>query len=180
MTKRKATTVVALPNKADAQEAHKNFAEAFYSEKALQAEMEERIAEVREEYSNSLQALKLTQKSALSQIQLWAESNKEEFEDKRSQEWSHATIGFRHHPPKVAIVKGRKDDDGKAWNLTKALEVLEVNEEYVIHEVKMDKKSMLSDFKDNPDVVSESLKKCGLEIRQEEQFFIDVKEEKLD
>ncbi|GAA4825431.1 host-nuclease inhibitor Gam family protein [Algivirga pacifica] len=182
MVKRRATnTVSALPSKEEAVAQHQKYAEAYYELKAQEAEMEQRLAAIREEYSPRFTQLKAAMDASGKVVQVWAEANKHNFDLVRTESWAHAAVGFRTHPPKVSVIRGRKDDDGKAWTMKKALESIVSHDDaaYFSREVKLNKSAILEGYRDNPAKIQEDIAVYGLEIKQDEAFFIEVKEEDI-
>ena len=134
--------------------------------------LEEQLTTLRKEAEVKITELKNSQKSLLKTIQKWAERNKKTlFQDKKSREFLFGKIGFRTGKHKLKLLKGFKWAD--------VLEkVKEIAPGYLRIKEETDKARLLSD-RDNKNM-NELLTQVGIEIIQDESFFIEIKTEETE
>lgn len=134
------------------------------------AQMDQRITAIREEYADELAALGSTRKEKFMGIQLFAEKNPGIFGKRKSFAMAHGTIGFRTGTPKLKTLKGF------TWAaVTILLKQLLPNYVRTVDEPAKDK--LLAD-RENPGVAKFfSLDGVGIEVVQDEAFYIDLKKE---
>ncbi len=167
MPRSKAVTIV-LNTLAEVQEAVRRLAAALRRRTEVAAEKDEKIAAVRETYSGALAGLDKQVKDGRPPIERWALRNLDLFAGKRSLELTHGTIGFRLHPPAVAV----EDTAAAIAELEKWPKAF--RERFLRTTVEL----KLADIRDailagGPD--AEMLKTLGLAVVQDEQFFIEPK-----
>ncbi len=167
MPRCKAVTAV-LDTLDQVQEAVRRIAAAIIGRSFAVAEKEKNLAIVRDSFAPVIAHLDKAIKAERQPIERWALRNLDLFAGKRSMELTHATIGFRLHPPAVAV------DDAAA-----AIAELEkwpksFRERFLRTTVEL----KLTDIRDaieagGPD--AELLKGIGLSVGQDEQFYIEPK-----
>lgn len=168
MAKREKKPVLTPITAAEAEEVMSVYAETDAQIEQIQAKMDEQITAIRDKYAQDIQSKQLIRDEAMQRLQMYAETNKEKFEKKRSVEMAHGSIGFRTGTPKVNKRKGLTWEAvaqlAKEFLPTFIRTKEELNKEMVI-EHKSDKQ------------FEAGYEKCGLEVVQEETFFISLKKE---
>lgn len=149
-----------------------NFADYAAADAKMQhitARMDVDITRIREKYQDQLAALQDAKEKAFEVMNVFAVEHRDEyFSKKKSLETVHGTVGFRTGTPKLKTLRGF------TWASVTNL-VKEFLPDYVV--VKEDtSKSKLIDDRDVP-AVAEMLPKIGVEIVQEENFFVEPKKE---
>lgn len=138
----------------------------------INATMDEQFTRIREKYSEEIQKLTETKDNAFEVVQAFAVENKADlFAKKKSMESAHGTFGFRTGTPKLKTLKGFTW--GAALNLLK-----EFLPGYVRVSEEPAKDKLLAD-REIPEV-SGNMKKCGIEVVQDEVFFIELKKEEIE
>jgi len=153
------------------------YAKCEYRKTALKAEMEVRIAAIRAEYEEPKALLDVAAEQIHDDIYNYAQLNPAEFGDKKSIDLLHGTIGFRIGNPKVAWPKGTTDSAAVEFLEKQGLDLfIRVKEE-------PDKERILAEFAnentmfDQPNLAK--LRGAGISVKQDERFFITVKEEEV-
>lgn len=134
----------------------------------VEARLEQEITNVRAKYAEQLLELAEEEKEHSAALQLYAETNPELFDPKKSYDLVHGSIGFRTSNPAVKQLTGftvaasleLAKEFAPEWIRTKE----EINKELIIQE------------RDKGDAAA-VLKRIGLKVVQEEKFFIELKEE---
>lgn len=138
----------------------------------INATMDEQFTRIREKYSDEIIKLSETKDNAFEIVQAFAQENKAElFAKKKSMESAHGVFGFRTGTPKLKTLKGFTW--GAALNLLKEFLPGYVR---VIEEPAKDK--LLAD-REMPEV-QKNMGKCGIEVVQDEVFFIELKKEETE
>lgn len=133
----------------------------------MTAKMDQAIAEIRAEYADDLTKESETMTSTMQRVQMWAEANDDNFLEKKSMDFTHATIGFRTGMPKLKLKV-------KSWD--KAIEkIKQFLPDYVRTKEEVAKDKLLADRSN--DAVAKHFSQCGFEVVQEETFFIEPKQE---
>ena len=134
----------------------------------INAKIDQEVTKIRDKYSDKLHDLNDKKDDLFSQLQMFAETHKELFEKKRSIDMAHGAIGFRTGTPKLKTLKGFTW--ASVTNLLKSF-----LPDYVRTSEEAAKDKILAD-RDNPEIVSK-MKVVGIEVVQDESFFIDLKKE---
>lgn len=136
----------------------------------IEAEMNLKVTAIRDKYLAKIDGLQTKQSEVMKVIHFWAEKNKERFEKKRSLEMQHGKIGFRVNTPKFKPRKG--------FTLAAITQLLkEYAPQFIRTKEEPDKESIIAK-REEPEVV-ELLPKIGVDIIQDETFFIDLKKEEV-
>lgn len=146
------------------------YAEADARMAKITATMDEQITKIRDKYADELQVLAETKEAAFAAIQIYAESNMEKFEGKKSIDLTHGRIGFRTGTPKLKLRK--KFTWGAVTEMLKELLPAYVR---TVEEPAKDK--LLAD-RDKEEVFT-AMPKCGIEVVQDESFYIELKKEEF-
>ena len=134
----------------------------------INAKIDQEVTKIRDKYSDNLHDLNDKKDDLFSQLQMFAETHKELFEKKRSIDMAHGAIGFRTGTPKLKTLKGF------TWASVTIL-LKSFLPDYVRTSEEAAKDKILAD-RDNPEIVSK-MKVVGIEVVQDESFFIDLKKE---
>lgn len=158
-----------------AQEAATKHAKAKTRLKAIEAEIEKKTNEVRAKYLDEIGQLQETATESFATMQAWAEANRDdEFAAKKSQDWGTIALGFRKGNPKTATRKGF------TWaSVLESLKLRELASRFIRTKEEVDKDAILLAAANEEEDVIKELYTCGVEVKQEETFFVDVKEESL-
>ena len=152
------------------QEAEKQlmeFANAASQIKMIQADIELRISKIREGWQEALLRYEGIQKEAATKLQIFAETNREEYFAKRkSLEMTHGVIGFRMG--NYTLTKPNK----KTWDVITGILQKEAPE-YVRTKQEPNKEALIADSNKLKDL----FEKTGLSISQTESFYVEPKEE---
>jgi len=144
------------------------YAEANSQFKKKTAKMELKIIEVRNEFTAELDKWQAVMDAKFELLQHYAETNPEQFKDRKSLELTHGIIGFRTGTPKLKLAKGFKWENVLA-NLKNLLpEFVRIKEE-------VDKDSLLSNATEP--TVNAKFHKVGVYVDQDETFYVKPKEE---
>ena len=163
-----ATTHIKITRDQCAEEVRK-YAETQNQINALDAEMNKDILAVKERFEARIEELKQKAKVHAKLIEGWAMDNPDEFPaDKKSVDFPCGTIGHRTGTPTVATIGG--------WTLGRALKVVLARGEkrFVATKESLSKEAILTAFR-KKEISAEWLREVGLEVRQNEKFFIDPK-----
>lgn len=139
-----------------------------------EAELEKIIADLRETTAEKIKVFQETVRVNLSKMQAFAERHKAElFDKKRSMELAHGVLGFRKGTPKLKAAKGY------TWkSVFELLKVKYPDSEFIKVEKKLSRSALLDKRED--DEVKALMNEIGVEVVQEDSFFVDLKEEVLD
>ncbi len=166
MALRKSNKVASGITLENAQEIMHNLAVTNAKERELIARQDQEISKVREKYAQKLAGLKALDGDYRAQLQSFAEANRDEFfVVKKSLDWNTGTIGFRTGTP---ALKARK---GYQW-----AGVLELVKEKLPNYVRV-KEEVMKDklLADRDQLTTEQLSSVGVEVVQDESFFIEIK-----
>jgi phage host-nuclease inhibitor protein Gam len=133
----------------------------------LRATMDERIVQIRDEFLPRIEAAQAEIKAEVKAAKVWAAANKQEFGETKSMDLGLAVVGFRTGMPKVSFLKG--------WTVEKCIEAILARfprRGYVRTVEELDKQALIAD--------RDKLTACdrdniGVEIEQDEAFFVEVK-----
>lgn len=152
-----------------AEQAFAEFAKADAQYQQLTARMDLEVTRIREKYADQLADLSDAKERSFDLIQAYATEHRDElFAKRKSIESTHGVFGFRTGNPKLKNLKGF------TWaavtNLAK-----ELLPQYIRTTEELDKQSLLAD-RDKEDV-AEMMPRIGVQVVQEETFFVEPKKE---
>lgn len=184
MATRQKKTVITGVTRETAEEAFAQYAKADASINKIQAEIELQCAKVREKWQQKLGELQCERECAFDTLQAFATENQVElFAKKKSLEMTHGVIGFRTGTPKLKTLKG--------FTWASALELVKtfLPSSYVRKVEEIAKDKLLAD-RDLDDVqlteggqpsrettMKEAMAKCGIQVVQDETFYVEPKRE---
>jgi phage host-nuclease inhibitor protein Gam len=170
MARRKKVQVIA-PDKSELPAIMKSYKDAESELKKIQAEKELKIAKIREQYTDREMQYDTVLSICTDKLEAYAVANREsEFSKKKSMELSHGSIGFRVGQWKVSQRLGFKVAQSLALLRDKAYRFVRQKEE-------IDKEAIINE-REREEVMA-IVRECGLELTQEETFYIKTKEETL-
>lgn len=154
-------------SKEEFEKAMAEYAAAMAKSQTVRAKMEAEVNKVREKYVGQLLELDETIETYFEVIEQYACENRNElFADKKKVEGVHGTIGFRTGSPKLKLLSGF------TWP-----EVTERCREFLPDYIKtsydLAKSKLLADR--GKEEVASQFEKLGVEVVQEESFYLDAK-----
>lgn len=154
----------------EAEEVLAEYSLADAKESEINSIIEQRCTEVRQEYQDELTELKKTKEETFEKLQQYALENRDEFGDRKSLGFTHGIIGFRTGMPKIKLLRGFK------WEAVTNLLVKKLPA-YVrtVNEPAKDK--LLADR--NMPAVAKKLREVGIEVVQDETFYVEPKKEEV-
>lgn len=151
--------------------AAKNYATASTKLDSIQAKMNEEIIKVKDKYLAKINELNEAIIEPVETLESFAIANKDSW-DKKSLELPHCVIGFRTGTPKV------EKEKKFTWDaITKMLSNNKIFKDFVRTKSEVDKGAILKI--DDAKLLKKLNEYCGLEIVQEESFYVDCKKEEL-
>ncbi|HOZ95373.1 MAG TPA: host-nuclease inhibitor Gam family protein [Niabella sp.] len=170
MTRTTKKTVVGV-SLSEAQQAANTYSSVSASLGKLEAQLNEKLQQVREQYEFKITDLREQLAQPVDLLEAYAKENRGEWEGK-SLELSNCVIGFRTNPPSVAKKRGITWD--AVVSLLKGNRLLKA---FVKVKEDVDKTAILKSQTDAK--VMKQLEAIGVCIEQEEQFYVDVKKDKV-
>lgn len=173
------TKVVVAPSAKDLVKIMERYAESNSKIKVLTGEKEQEVQKLTDQiesinidFDAKAEPLIEQMQEDFERLQAYALANQEtEFGKKKSKDLINGIIGFRTDKPSVAAIKGFTQKAGLEnliqLNLTQFVKVTQSIDKNKIINLRTDKELM------------EKVRTAGLEVVQNEQFFVDVKEEVL-
>lgn len=176
MAKRKKKVIITRVSRDEADEAFATYAKSDAQVQKINADIELQCAKIREKYADRLAALSSDREKAFDTLQAFAVENQAElFSKKKSLEMAHGIIGFRTGTPKLKTLKG--------FTWASALQLVkEFLPDYVRHTEEIAKDKLLAD-KDGQSneagspSMCEQMAKCGIQVVQDETFYVEPKKE---
>ena len=169
MATRQKTAVIKDITQQQAEEAFATYSKAHSQQTSITGKMEVELTKVREKYSDDIEKLGKEKDLAFGVLQTYALENEQLFDKKKSLEMTHGKLGFRTGTPTLKNLKGY------TWEAAKNLVKEFMGIKYVRTKEEVNKELILAE-RDN-EKVNELFTKCGIEVRQEETFFVEPKEE---
>jgi phage host-nuclease inhibitor protein Gam len=168
----KKKTVVPPLNAAEADRVLAKYALAHAKREQINAEMDEKFTKIREQYAADLQDATETVNENFQKLQMYYEVKPELFKKRKSIETAHGLIGFRTGTPKLKTLKGYTWAAVlKLLQSKKAIDFLRTKEEPA--------KDLLLAKRD--DAATKTLMtEVGIEVVQDDTFFIDLKKEEVE
>lgn len=172
MAKRVKKVVIADVSRERMEAAFGDFATADAQIAKINATMDAEFTKIREKFADQLAALATTRDEAYEVVQVYATENRDTlFAKRKSAENSHGTFGFRTGQPKLKYKKGL------SWG--GVLELLKVHAPQFIRTTEEVAKDKLLADREAADVV-DLMPKIGVEVVQDETFFIELKKEEAE
>lgn len=172
MATRKKKTIISGVTREAAESAFGQYAKADAEINKINSVIELACAKFREKYADRLAALSEEREQAFDTLQAFATENQAElFIKKKSLDMTHGTIGFRTGTPKLKTIKGF------TWEAAKNL-VNEFLSTYIRTSEEIAKDKLLADR--DEEGMPEKMAKCGIQVVQDETFYVDPKKEETD
>lgn len=187
MATRQKKKVISGVTREAADQAFAEYAKADASINKINAEIELQLAKIREKRQAELTVLAQQRDQAFDTLQAFAIENQTElFSKKKSLDMAHGTIGFRTGTPKLKTLKG--------FTWASALELVKafLPASYIRKVEEIAKDKLLAD-RDLEEVkvteaglmerevsMKEAMAKCGIQVVQEETFYVEPKKEETD
>lgn len=153
-----------------AEDAMSRFAKAANNISAIEAEMNQKIQAIREQFTDRITTQEELKDEAVEVLEVFAYEQKESWGKRKSTELLHGIIGFRTGTPKVKFEKGF---NGKS--VTALLE--EHYPEFVRKVTELDKEKIIA-FREDEGFAALS-KKAHVTVEQDETFYCESKAEVL-
>jgi len=166
---RKKKVILSGITRDEMEETMHSYAVADAKQRALMAEMDGKLSEIREQYSGQLQDLDMEKDEAFEKLQAFATENRDEhFSRRKSMETTHGTLGFRIGNPQLKPAKGM------TW--AGVLELLKMKGKGYIRTVEeVAKDKLLAEREsDECQIVMEA---CHISVVQKETFYVEPKSE---
>lgn len=157
---------------AEAQDAANAYARCAAKKETLTAKMNEKLAAIREQYEPELTSLDEQMAEPVAVLESFAIAQRDEWGDKKSTELASCIIGFRTTPP--AITKEKRTQWGFIIALMKNSRLLKP---FVKIKEDVDKAALLQ-LRDDAKMIK-AMNAVGIQIEQQEIFYVDTKKEKV-
>lgn len=154
-------------------EALKCFAEYTSREaqiRKLTAEMDVKLTKIREQYADRIAEHTAVRDDNFELLQTYAVGNPELFTKRKSIETAFGVLGFRTGTPKLKLLKGFQ------WGAVLQL-IKDRLPDYVRSKEEVDKEGLLANR--DMDHVAKNLRPCGIEVIQDETFYVEPKLEEV-
>lgn len=178
---RQKKTIISGVTREAADEAFATYAKNDAQIQKINAEIELQCAKIREKYADKLATLGDDRDKAFDVLQSFATENQAElFTKKKSLDMAHGTIGFRTGTPKLKTLKG--------FTWASALQLVKeflpgyvrTNEEIAKDKLLADRDMEYVAVRDHDTVagpMSSYMAKCGIQVVQDETFYVEPKKE---
>ena len=169
MAKREKKVIITGVTREAADEAFATYAKADAQAAKITADIELQCAKIREKYASKLAELDNEKTKAFDTLHSFATENQAElFTKKKSLDMAHGTIGFRTGTPKLKTLKG--------FTWASALQLVkEFLPGYIRQTEEIAKDKLLAD-RDTEDMMPQ-MNKCGIQVVQDETFYVEPKKE---
>lgn len=178
MAKRVKKIIITGVTREAADDAFARFAKADSEITKITAQIELECTKIREKYAPQLAALGTAKDLAFDTLNSFATENKDTLfsKKKKSLDMAHGVIGFRTGTPKLKTLKG--------FTWLKALPLVkEFLPKYIRTTEEVAKDKLLADRDTDLEVegktvkMSSQMEKCGIEVVQDEAFYVEPKKE---
>ncbi len=166
---------VALPlikSRDEAESVMNELATAANNQRSLIALRDEEVLALNAKYEVDLAECSDLLKEKTEMLRAWAECNPDQFtKGRKSIEMLSGTLGFRTGTPKLAVLS-------RAFNWEKVIELMRAAADwkpFVRTKEEVDKEGILgaAAAAQNKEAFAEDLKRVGLQVKQEESFFVE-------
>lgn len=185
MTQRKKKVIITGVSREAADEAFGTYAKADAEISKINASMELQFAKIREKWAERLTRLAGEREEAFGVLQAYAVENQPElFAKKKSLEMTHGVIGFRTGTPKLKTLKGFTW--ASATQLAKKFlegtymrELWEIAKDRLLADRDLENTWIYDTPTGDPREVTmrEAMAVCGLQVVQDETFYVEPKKE---
>ena len=177
MATRKKKVIITGVSREAADEAFAAYAKSDAQVQKINADIELQCAKIREKYADKLAVLTDEKDKAFDTLQAFATENQAElFAKKKSLDMAHGTIGFRTGTPKLKTLKGF------TWPSALQLAKKFLPFTYIRQTEEIAKDKLLADYDpptgdDRTVTMREAMAICGIQVTQEETFYVEPKKE---
>lgn len=189
---RKKKTIIVGVTREQADDAFASYAKSDAQIQKINAEIDLQCAKIREKYADRLSVLTIERDASFDILQSFATEHQDElFQKKKSLDMSHGTIGFRTGTPKLKTLKGFtwasalqlvkrflpsyvRQTEEIAKDKLLADRDIEL-EPLPLHDLSPAEASSSAGVRSMRSVMSE----CGIEVVQDETFYVEAKKEEL-
>ena len=181
MATRKKKVIITGVSREAADEAFATYTKSDAQVQKINADIELQCAKIREKYADKLATLTEERDKAFDTLQAFATENQAElFAKKKSLDMAHGTIGFRTGTPKLKTLKGFTW--ASALNLVKSFlpGYIRQTEEIAKDKLLADRESCVQEPGNPLDPgksMYEQMAKCGIQVVQDEAFYVEPKKE---
>ena len=183
MATRKKKVIITGVSREAADEAFATYAKSDAQLQKINADIELQCAKYREKYADRIATLSDEREQAFETLQAFATENQAElFAKKKSLEMAHGVIGFRTGTPKLKTLKG--------FTWASALQLVKrFLPDYIRQTEEIAKDKLLADrdgnvameVSDSPSLgevpISKAMTECGIQVVQDEAFYVEPKKE---
>jgi len=171
MAKREKKTIISGVTREAADEALATYAMADAQAAKIAADIELQCVKIREKYADKIAELEGQKAAAFDTLQAYASENKGDlFTKKKSLDMVHGTIGFRTGTPKLKTLKG--------FTWVSALQLVrEFLPSYIRTTEEITKDKLLADR--DVEGMCDNMSRCGIQVVQDETFFVEPKKEEM-
>ena len=178
MAKRVKKIIITGVTREAADEAFAKYAKADAESAKITANIELQCAKIREKYAGRLAELDAARTVAFDTLQSFATENQAElFSKKKSLEMAHGVIGFRTATPKLKTLKG--------FTWASALQLVKeflpgyvrTTEEVAKDKLLIDRDTDVQQDGGQEVKLSQAMVRCGIQVVQEETFYVEPKKE---
>lgn len=182
---RQKKTIISGVSREAADEAFATYAKSDAQIQKIQAEIELQCAKVREMFADKLATLGASRDKAFDVLQSYAMENQAElFVKKKSLEMAHGTIGFRTGTPKLKTLKGFTWASAlqlakKFLPVTYIRQAEEIAKDRLLADRELEEVEVYDTPTGEPRTVAmqEAMAVCGIQVVQDETFYVEPKKE---
>lgn len=182
---RQKKTIISGVSREAADEAFATYAKSDAQIQKIQAEIELQCAKVREKFADKLATLGDARDKAFDVLQSYAMENQSElFVKKKSLEMAHGTIGFRTGTPKLKTLKGFTWASAlqlakKFLPVTYIRQAEEIAKDRLLADRELEEVEVYDTPTGEPRTVAmqEAMAVCGIQVVQDETFYVEPKKE---
>lgn len=182
---RKKKTIISGVSREAADEAFARYAKSDAQIQKINAEIELQCAKIREKWADKLALLSEEKDDAFDVLQSYATEHQGElFMKKKSLDMAHGTIGFRTGTPKLKTLKGFTWASAlqlakKFLPMTYIRQTWEIAKDRLLADRDLEEVEVYDTPTGDPRTVKmpEAMAVCGIQVVQDETFFVDPKKE---
>ena len=186
--KRQKKTIISGVSREAADEAFATYAKSDAQIQKINAEIELQCAKIREKYADKLAVLGAERDNAFDVLQSFATENQAElFVKKKSLDMAHGTIGFRTGTPKLKTLKGFTWASAltlvkKFLPMTYIRQSEDIAKDKILADRELEEVEVYDTPTGDPRTVKmpEAMAVCGIQVVQEETFYVEPKKEEAD
>ncbi len=185
---RQKKTIISGVSREAADEAFATYAKSDAQIQKINAEIELQCAKIREKYADKLTVLGAERDNAFDVLQSFATENQAElFVKKKSLDMAHGTIGFRTGTPKLKTLKGFTWASAltlvkKFLPMTYIRQSEDIAKDKILADRELEEVEVYDTPTGDPRTVKmpEAMAVCGIQVVQEETFYVEPKKEEAD